>query len=194
MNISADLLKLLAGFVLTTVGGGILTFWFQWLSWRRQARLEVLRQRYAEGLSFVSGLMKLIDRRLFRLQQVIWALEDDAPDERLKNALSTYHEAVTEWNETLRSNHTYVQVLVGPQFGSSFLDFGDEDRGTPGSLHYRFVAAHNALLRARSDQAAVADASAVVAKLNIDASNFCLMLATRFEEGAKQLFGLGRRS
>jgi hypothetical protein len=75
-----------------------------------------------------------------------------------------------------------------------FLDFADDDRATPASLHYRFVAAHSALLRARSDKAAIADASAVVAKLNIDASNFCLMLATRVHEGAEQLFGVGSKS
>src|SRR5262245_32401619 len=71
--------RLLFGFALTTVVGGFLAYIFQWLSWRRQVRIDLFRQRYVEGTQLLEQLSSIIDKRYFRLQRLMWAVADGAP-------------------------------------------------------------------------------------------------------------------
>lgn len=186
--VETETYKLVLGFVLTTVLGGLLTYLFQRLSWKRQATLDLYRERYKEGTEFLERLSSLIDRRYFALQRFIWALEEAADEKRLSEREADYFQTVLEWNTSLRSIHNRIRLLIGEEQALDFLDYGDDYRpDQPLSLHYRFVLAHRAVMTARRDRAGLATALQEVDRLNWKLSSFLYDVTSLFTERAGNL-------
>jgi len=180
--------KLLFGFALTTVVGGVLAYVFQWLSWRRQVRIDLFRQRYVEGTELLEQLSSMVDRRYFRLQRLIWAIEEGALPEKIAQREKEYFDAVVEWNEKLRSIHNRLRLLVGDSVALQFLDYADDYRQQdPQSLHYRFVKAHQAVLKAKDNRTNTASAKEEVDRLNWSVSRFAYDVTTVFMARASSL-------
>jgi hypothetical protein len=180
--------KLLASFALTTIAGGALAYLFQSLSWRRQVRLDLFRQRYSDGWQLLEQLSSMVDRRYFRLQRLIWAIADGAAPETVAVREREYFEAVIEWNEKLRSFHNRVRLLIGDNEALQFLDYADDFRqDEPQSLHYRFVRAHRMVLRAKDEPAWASTAKEEVDRLNWSVSRFAYDTTTLFMTRASSL-------
>src|SRR4051794_32840837 len=143
---------LVLGFLLSSVLGGLVTHFFQKLSWQRQAKLDLYSQRYKEGNQFLECLSSLIDRRYFGLKRLLWAIEENAHREKLAAREKDYSISVVEWNNNLRSMHNRVRILIGEDEALSFLDYEDDyHQDAPRSLHYRFVLAHRKVMAAKAD-------------------------------------------
>jgi len=182
-----DLEKLLVGFLLTSVLGGLLTFWLNRLTFARQARLDLLRRRHEEGVRFLDDLSSLVDRRLFALQRFLWAVDSGDP-ERLARHETAYFETVAEWNGKLRSNRNKARLLVGQKFADDFLDYSDDQRlDAPRSLHYHFALAHRSVLAAKSRSVSVTEAHGVLDRLNWHCSDFLEALTTDFTRQSASL-------
>jgi hypothetical protein len=181
--------KLLFGFLFTTVVGGVLAYLFQWFSWRRQARIDLFRQRYAEGTQLLEQLSSIVDKRYFRLQRLIWAIGDkNASPEKIAAREREYFESVVEWNEKLRSVHNRLRLLVGDAEALQFLDYADDHRPKePRSLHYRFVKAHKAVMEAKDNRAVAPQAKVEVDRLNWRVSRFAYDVTTLFMARASSL-------
>lgn len=176
------------GFLLSSVLGGLLTYAFQRLSWRRQAKLELYSQRYKDGNEFLDRLSSLIDRRYFALARLLWAVQEREPADKLAPREREYFETVVEWNNNLRAMHNRVRILVGEEKALAFLDYEDDYRqDSPGSLHYRFVLAHRALMAAKKDPASFGQAQLEADKLNWCLSSFLFDVTTVFAERANSL-------
>jgi hypothetical protein len=187
-TLGSDQGKLLAGFVLTTVIGGVLAYLFQSLSWRRQVRIDLFRQRYVEGTQLLEQVSSMVDKRYFRLQRLLWVISDHAPPEKIAEREKEYFEAVVEWNEKLRSIHNRLRLLVDDSAALQFLDYGDDYRQeAPQSLHYRFVKAHRAVLKAKDDSALATSAKEEVDRLNWSLSRFAYDVTTLFMARASSL-------
>jgi hypothetical protein len=180
--------KLLVGFALTTIAGGALAYVFQSLSWRRQARLDLYRQRYADGSLLLEQLSSMVDRRYFRLQRLIWVVGDGAPAEKVAEREREYFETVVEWNEKLRSVHNRIRLLIGETEALQFLDYADDFRpNDPQSLHYRFVKAHRQVLQAKTEPTLAQSAKEEVDRLNWSVSRFAYDTTTLFMRRASSL-------
>ena len=108
---------LVAGFLLTSVVGGLLTYGFQRRAWRHQhevEREEHLRERALETFAEVSTLL---DRRLYRMRQLYWALKrrakKGAPPGALEGPLTEYRAVLRDWNDNLNRNLALVEVYFG---------------------------------------------------------------------------------
>lgn len=186
--IATDQGKIIAGFFLTTVIGSALAFLFQRLSWRRQARTELFRQRYLDGTKLLEELSNLIDRRYFRLQRLLWAIPTKGGEEIIKLREKEYFETVQEWNEKLRSIHNRIRLLVGDAEALQFLDYKDDfQQDSPKSLHYRFVRAHREVLKAKANHAHLPTAQAEANRLNWALSRFAYETTTLFMTRASSL-------
>lgn len=159
----------------------------QRLSWRRQARLDLHKQRYLEGSQLLEEVSSLADRRYFRLQRLVWAISDNATADKLTEREREYFETVVEWNERLRSIHNRIRLLIGEKEALEFLDYDDEGRDEVKSMHYRFVRAHRIVLRAKEDSTVVSDAREVVDRLNWTVSRMAYDLTTLFMSRATSM-------
>lgn len=186
--IATDQGKLIAGFILTTVIGSALGFLLQRVSWRRQAKTELFRQRYLDGTKLLEELSNLIDRRYFRLQRLLWAIPSKGGEEIIKLREKEYFETVQEWNEKLRSIHNRIRLLVGDAEALQFLDYKDDfQQNSPKSLHYRFVHAHREVLKSKANLEYIPTAQEEVNRLNWALSRFAYETTTLFMSRASSL-------
>ncbi|MCW3061571.1 MAG: hypothetical protein JWQ02_3392 [Capsulimonas sp.] len=179
--------KILVGFVLTTVLGSLITYFVQRISWQRQSRLELFRQRTKDGTDLLERLSSMIDRRAYRLQRLLWAIEENRNYKTIAEREREYYEVVIEWNENLRSMHNGIRLLIGEDEAVSFLEYEDDFRESPQSLHYMFVVAHRAVLYAKKNPDAVFKARQAVDEVFWKLADFLYDATTVFTKRSSSL-------
>ena len=121
-----ELVRIIVGFVLTTLLGGLLGTYLQRRTWDHQneARLreEGLR-RAGEICQSVSGLL---DKRRYRMQRLHYALtrqvREGKAEELLAEKMKDYDQVLYEWNDSFYTN----RAMVGTYFGLEARDRLDE--------------------------------------------------------------------
>jgi hypothetical protein len=105
----ADQVALLVlGFVLTTVVGGILGYYFQRRTWDANRR-ESERTAAAGVFDDVSRAM---DERLYRMRKLYWSLKA-RDEEHIAAAMDEYSSALVKWNDSLNRNLALVYRYFG---------------------------------------------------------------------------------
>lgn len=162
--IDASIRTLVIGFVLTTVLGGLVGSYFQRAAWRRQARLELFRQTYADTTSLFTEAVRIIDTRYYRLLRWRMAIEAGAQPDEIQARVDRYYEVVATWNESLRLIHNGLRINFGEERALSFLSYGDDFRKErPSSIHYRFLRCTELMKVADESQASL---EAAVSEMN----------------------------
>jgi hypothetical protein len=114
-----EVVLLLIGFLLTTIVGGLLTYWYQTLAWNR----DDIARRKSEELTRASALFedvsRRMDRRLYRLRNVEDALEEKLSSAELDKRRAQYRAAVADWNESLNRNLWATQRYFGTSLRST---------------------------------------------------------------------------
>jgi len=183
----SKLVLLSVGFVLTTIAGGILTYYFQKRSWTRQAHLDLYKKKYDDGTKFLDELSELIGKRLFFIQRFAWAISD-SDKERLERMEKEYFEVVKIWNINYYRNRNKIRLLVNEQTADLFLDYSDDHRlDNPNSLHYTFVMTHRNVMAAKSDISKINATLKKINKLNYSCSRFLERLTSEFAKRVEKL-------
>jgi hypothetical protein len=110
-----DLLKLLLGFLFTTVFGGLLGWWLQSRSWAHQNRVRLLEVERGEASKVFDEVSRLMDKRLYRMMKLHWTLKRGASEEDVKQHLQEYREVLYEWNDALNRNLALTEAYFGPK-------------------------------------------------------------------------------
>jgi hypothetical protein len=123
ITINPQIMKLMVGFLLTTLCGGFLGFIFQ----RRHARYQCLQNRAEKEMETCQAVFeevsRLLDKRLYRTRQLLHFLNSqDAKEQKL----AEYIEVVTQWNENINR----ILALIEFSFGRPVRDSLDYDVGT----------------------------------------------------------------
>jgi len=108
-----QIVLLVVGFVLTTVVGGILGYYFQRRTWDANRR-ESERSAAATVFDDVSRGM---DERLYRMRLVYWGLRRGDAD-RIAAAMDEYRATLVKWNDNLNRSLALVQRYFGPEVWS----------------------------------------------------------------------------
>jgi peptidoglycan hydrolase-like protein with peptidoglycan-binding domain len=103
-----QVMLLLLGFVLTTVVGGALGYYFQRRTWDANRR-ESERTAAADVFDDVSRAM---DERLYRMRLIYWGLKGSGED-RVAAAMDEYRATLVKWNANLNRNLALVQRYFG---------------------------------------------------------------------------------
>ncbi len=149
---------LVAGFFLTTLAGGVLSYWLNHLAWKRTTRFEVcrqeveirraeqvelLRRRLDQGQAPVQAVADLTGLRVFRMWNVLRLPQSTT-------AWNDYMEVVERWNAELLGHQSRLRLLIGDDVARG-LNAYETDRPPvqPVSMHGHFYVAHEALLALR---------------------------------------------
>jgi hypothetical protein len=179
-SLSDKLVVAAVTFVLTGILGAIWTFLLSRFAWKRQSRQTLHQQRYDEGVAFLDTLSKLIGKRFFLLQRLVWTLRDNEP-EHIAAIEEKYFRAVSEWNFVYWANRNKIRLLVGDSQAESFLSYDDDQHpDNPTSLHYAFARAHRLVMAAKANASELTVAEQSVAELNWKCSIFLERLTTDF--------------
>jgi peptidoglycan hydrolase-like protein with peptidoglycan-binding domain len=84
------------GFVLTSIVGGFIGYYFQKITWHANRRES---ERLAAAGLF-DEVSRAMDRRLYRMWLLHWALRSD-DDARIRRAMDAYRTVLLEWNDNL---------------------------------------------------------------------------------------------
>ncbi|MCP4413977.1 MAG: hypothetical protein GY808_15565 [Gammaproteobacteria bacterium] len=181
------LVFLVAGFLLTTLGGALWNFILDRSSWERQAKQELHQSRYQEGVKYLDELSELVGRRFFFLQRYYWAIEDQNQD-KLTEREQEYFSVVKDWNSKFWLNRNKIRLLIDEDFANRFMTYDDDlSEDKPTSLHYHFVLAHRKILDAKSDKNTVEEAAKCLEHLNWKCSIFLEEVTTEFLRRASRI-------
>lgn len=131
-------LPLIVGFLLTTVAGGALGFFFQGRAWAHQHRVLLEQQEQERATQVFEEVSRLLDKRIYRMKRVHWALkrelESGQRSQATEGALEDYRGILFEWNDSINRNLALIQQYFGARFrdefdyaiGSRMVDIGKE--------------------------------------------------------------------
>jgi hypothetical protein len=113
----ADLIGIVVGFALTTVIGGLWASRLQQRSWDRQNDVRLQEAELEQARVACQDVMSLLDRRLYRMLRLVWAVSPTDPRsitaEELEQRRQDYVAVLFEWNDRLNTNLS----LIGSYFG-----------------------------------------------------------------------------
>jgi hypothetical protein len=112
---------LAVGFVLTTLVGGLLGSWFQQRTWDHQNERTLAEADRAHATEVCRELSQLMDKRLYRMWQVKWAVfADEANDDRVEKHMERYRDVLYEWNDSLMRNLAAMETEFGTPLRHEF--------------------------------------------------------------------------
>jgi hypothetical protein len=114
-----EVTMLLLGFLLTTLVGGILTYYYQTLAWNRDDQARRKSDELARASVLFEDLSRMLDKRLYRLRNVEDGLEEKVSAVELEKRREQYRVAVAEWNESLNRNLWATERYFGPSLRST---------------------------------------------------------------------------
>jgi hypothetical protein len=134
---------------------------------RRQLSLE----RYRERQALFDEVIASAGRRFVAMQRWLWSIE--TPDAYADLPVrADYFALLQQWNAANWSRRARLRLMLGDTTALRFLDYKDDARMEPSSLHYQFVHAHRAVLSAEIGEAAIASAQRRLDQLNHAWSDF----------------------
>ncbi|GII78591.1 hypothetical protein Sru01_35730 [Sphaerisporangium rufum] len=104
------------GFILTTVLGGLLGYFFQRRSWAHQYKIQQREREREQASKTFEEISSLLDRRLYRMRLVFWAAKRQAADGAaagLAEAREHYREVLLTWSDNLNRSSALTQVYFG---------------------------------------------------------------------------------
>jgi hypothetical protein len=107
---------LVLGFVLTTVLGGAVGYFFQKRAWKHQHDVSLRDSEKAAATKVFEELSVLMDKRLYRMRQLDWRLHPTHlpfDRQRADEAMTDYRQVLYEWNDSLNRNLALVQRYFG---------------------------------------------------------------------------------
>jgi hypothetical protein len=111
-------------FVLTTIAGGLLGTLLQHRAWRYKWETESLEKNISTSRELFQEISRLMDRRLYRLDQFYLWPRRGSPTE-LKVSLENYRSVVFDWNDSINRHLSMLQIFLGKDIREKFdLDLG----------------------------------------------------------------------
>ncbi len=142
---SNELVLLVVGFALTTVGGGVLGYFLQNRSWSRQHEVTLAHAEREAARAVFEELSALMDRRLYRMRRLEDALADASqPQDEVDRLLLDYRAVLYEWNDSLNRNLARVETY----FGTALRTYLERH------VYEGFKALHQRLVNMRSERIA----------------------------------------
>ncbi len=152
----------------------------------RSIRRELSLQRYREGQQLFDELIAAAGTRFVALQRWLWSVDDPGAYAGVQ-VREEYFALVQQWNASTWSFRARLRIHLGDDTAIRYLDYQDDRRQEPESLHYKFVFAHSAVLDAESGTRSTHEVQARVDRLNHSWSNFADDIALELAQRARSL-------
>lgn len=129
-----ELIPVVVGFLLTTVLGGLLGFFFQQRTWAHQHRVQTQDRERERAVLVFEEVSRLLDKRLYRLRLLHWSLAADqgGRSDRSEKRMEDYRQVLYEWNDSINRVLALIQQYFGTatrdrldhEIGASFVELG----------------------------------------------------------------------
>jgi hypothetical protein len=99
-----QIILLVLGFLLTSVAGGLLGYYFQQRMWRHQHDVQQREQERQQAIQIFGEVSRMLDQRIYRMRLVYWATRDYVREGNADQMDSTrvgYRKILRIWNDNL---------------------------------------------------------------------------------------------
>ena len=152
----------------------------------RVLRRDLALERYRAGQELFEEVTASAGTRFTTMQRWLWSIEDPEPYRDVP-ARAEYFALLQGWNASCWSRRARLRLMLGDEAALRFLDYRDDGRDDPQSLHYRFVAAHGAILGCERHRERSATAQAQLDRLNHAWSDFADDIAVELTKRSSAL-------
>src|SRR5262245_46235397 len=166
--------------------GVLVGYWLNARRADRALRRDLVLERYRQGQQLFDEIVSSAGERFVALQRWLWAIEDPDAYETVP-VREQYFALVPNWNAAVWSRRARLHIMLGADTARGFVDYRDDARTQPLSLHYMFVAAHRAVLAVEAGRLEAEDAQTEVDRLNHAWSNFAIKIAAELETRGRSL-------
>ncbi len=110
-------------FLLSGLVGTCISYFFQNRSWKYQYKITLQNSETKTSLKIFEEVSRLIDKRIYRMDKLNWALEDNNDEEKIKKQMNLYRTILYEWND----NYNRDRALLTIYFGNDIQQYFSED-------------------------------------------------------------------
>jgi hypothetical protein len=110
-----NIVGIVVGFALTTLAGGWWAARLQERSWVRQNDVRLREAENERAGAACQDLTLLLDRRLYRMQRLLWAADGSTDAGEIERRREEYLDVLFAWNDHLNTNLS----VVGSYFGDA---------------------------------------------------------------------------
>lgn len=107
-----DFGKIILAFTLTSIFGTWIATFFQNRAWKQQREMKLKDEERSQAIEVFDEISKLLDRRLFRYRQIIYAFRA-GDQKRIEESFASYREVLFEWNDNLNRNYSRLEIYFG---------------------------------------------------------------------------------
>jgi hypothetical protein len=130
------------GFLLTSIIGACLTFFFNYLEWESRTKYDEEKVRADNRREEIKAILNLCQRRYFFSERLRELLESRRGDQ-IEAAYKDYKQTIDEWNLNLMLNKLLIEKIISKKSADLFCDSKIMAVGVPGdlsgdSVHTRF--------------------------------------------------------
>lgn len=93
--------------------GGLVSYSFQNRSWEHQHRSMLQEAETGTALKIFEETSKLLDKRIYRMTKLNWALEENISDSKIEDQMNFYREVLYEWNDNFNRNRALINIYFG---------------------------------------------------------------------------------
>ena len=111
------------GIVLTAIIGSSATYYFQNRAWEHQHEISLQESETEAASKIFEETSKLVDKRIYRMEQLNWWLEDNKDQKRIEEQMDMYRQILYEWNDNFNRN----RALMERYFGKNVQDYYSND-------------------------------------------------------------------
>lgn len=108
-----DIYILIIGFVLTTLGGGIIAYFVQTGSWKYQNEQIQLKNDEKHAENILSDISCLLDNRIYRSRRIIWVYSNQITPMDSEKCWNDYDQAKQNWNVNFDKNANLLKLYFG---------------------------------------------------------------------------------
>ena len=117
-----NIVGIIVGFALTTVAGGWWATRLQDRSWVRQNDVRLRESENERAGVACQDLTVLLDRRLYRMQRLLWAADEGSDESGLERRRQEYLDVLFAWNDRLNTNLSLVGSYSATRQGRNSTD------------------------------------------------------------------------
>ena len=129
--LNSNISLLISGFILTTVFGSFFVWILQFISWKKQVKIDIYKKQYDDGIVFLENLSVLIGKRYYLTHKRYNELDNKIIEEE-------YQSVLKEWNYNLRLYRAKLRLLFGNEIADRLYLVERDNLEEPKSLHYKF--------------------------------------------------------
>jgi len=115
-----QLLIIFITFILTTVCGSFLAYFFQERNWEKQHEDNLIKAEREVAEKVFSEVSSIMDERMYIMWRIFWSYKFNMSAVEKNKRWAEYEAMLMKWNSNLNKNFSLLEIYFGTNFRNTF--------------------------------------------------------------------------